>query len=398
MGPAQPCEVNLDFAPRGPKEGMIGGEKWSFGRAAGEACLLAIIVFAAAYGAMEFTRGTGHVAPVWLANAVVLGVLLSSDSDDWPAFILAGSGALLAANFVSGASALLAFGFTVTNMAEPVLAAILIQTGGRLSDRWLMERPQLVRFITFGVLLTPAACALAGTALINLYFGGDFSDTFWQWFAADALGVALVVPLVLLVRQTRWREFMLTGDLSGTLIHIGITAMITLAVFWQTRFQVAFFPYAVLVMAAFRLQPAGAAINCFVLAAISIGMTAAGHGPFALADGTNVMERSFILQFYLIVAIITSVPISVAVAERRELEVSLRSARDELRDSRQPMHSPASATGAPSTKCWTASGIVRCAAANRFRSHFSTSITSNASTITMDTSLAMSALPRSATC
>ena len=310
---------------------MTGGEKSSFGRAAAEACLLAVIVFTAAYGAMEFARGTGYVAPVWLANAIVLGVLLSSDTDDWPAFIVAGSGALLAANFASGASAILAFGFTVTNMAEPVLAAILIQTVGPLSDRWLMERLQLVRFVTFGVLVTPAMCAFAGAILINLYFGGDFTDTFWQWFAADALGVALVVPLVLLVRQTRWSEFMRTGDLSGTLIHIGITAMITLAVFWQTKFQVAFFPYAVLVMSAFRLQPAGAAMNCFVLAAISIAMTVTGHGPFALVDGINVMERSFILQFYVIVAIITSVPISVAVAERKELELSLRSARDELK-------------------------------------------------------------------
>jgi len=289
------------------------------------------MVFAAAYGAMEFARGTGYVAPIWLANAVLLGVLLSSDSEDWPGFIAAASGALLAANIASGASAILGLGFTVINMAEAVLAAILIQTGGRLSDRWLMERVQLVRFITFGVLLTPAACAFAGAVLINLNFDGDFTDTFWQWFAADALGVALIVPLVLLVRQTRWREFLRAGDLSGTLIHIGITAMISLAIFWQTKFQVAFFPYAVLVMSAFRLQAAGAAINCFVLAAIAITMTAVGHGPFALGEGITAMERSFILQFYLIVAILTSVPISVAVGERKELELSLRRARDELK-------------------------------------------------------------------
>ncbi|MBL8906186.1 MAG: sensor domain-containing diguanylate cyclase [Rhizobiales bacterium] len=300
-------------------------------RIGGKAGLVGIVAFAANIAAMEITRGAGHVSPIWLSNAIILGFLLPARTRDWPWLIGAGAIANLGANLISGDGLLLGLGFSAANMLEAVFAATLIRAGEPVGANLLTNRRILARFLIFGVLLAPALVAPAGTALVHLGFGADPIQVYWRWFAADALGIALVVPLVIIVdtiplsrlfaRRITWTETSV----------ILLTALVTGIVFYQTRYPLAFLPYAILVLAAFRLGPVGVALNCGIMAAISIGLTVAGHGPFALVRDGDIAERIFLLQFFLSVAVFMSIPIATALAERKELEQSLYRAQDELR-------------------------------------------------------------------
>jgi len=303
----------------------------SLPRIAGEALLVALIAFAANIGAMELARGAGHVSPIWLSNAIILGCLLSSRLREWPWYIGAGVLANFAACMLSGDWPAVSLGFTAVNTAEAVLAAFLIRSDEPIGASMLTERKYVFRFLIFGVILAPALVAPAGAALLQMVHGAELAQTYWRWFAADALGIALIVPLVIIARTTAWPQIFAGSQRKSELGMILLTALVTAAVFWQTRYPISFLPYAVLVLAAFRLGPAGVALNCGVLAAISIGMTIAGHGPFALLENADSGERILLLQIFLSVAVFMSVPIATALAERKELELSLTRARDELK-------------------------------------------------------------------
>jgi len=300
-------------------------------RIGGKAALVAIVAFAANVAAMEITRGAGHVSPIWFSNAIILAFLLSARQSEWPWLIGAGAFANLGANMLTGDGLLLGLGFTAVNMLEAVFAAVLIRGGEPVGANLLTDRKILARFFVFGVMLAPALVAPAGAALVHLGFGADPAQVYWRWFAADALGIALVVPLVVIANTmpaSRLFSRSLSTSEAGVIL---LTAFVTAVVFWQTRYPVAFLPYAILVLAAFRLGPVGVAVNCGILAAISIGMTIAGHGPFALPDVGGVAQRIFLLQFFLSVAVFMSIPIATALAERKKLEESLYRAQDELK-------------------------------------------------------------------
>lgn len=310
---------------------MQGADIRSLARTAGKAILVAIITFAANLAAMEITRGAEQVSPIWLSNAIILGLLLSTRTRAWPWLIGAGAVANLSANLVSGDGLMLGLGFTAANMLEALLAAVLIRGGEPEGTIVLTERKYVARFFLFGVLLAPALVAPAGAALVNFGYGSNATHVYLHWFTADALGIALIVPLILLLRQSDWRRLIGTDQLFQNFGIIALTAAVTGLVFWQTTFPLSFLPYTVLVFAAFRLGPAGVALNCAVMAAIAIALTLAGHGPFTLISGGDMAERIFVLQVFLSVAVFMSIPIATALAERNELEKSLYKARDELR-------------------------------------------------------------------
>jgi diguanylate cyclase (GGDEF)-like protein len=310
---------------------MQGEHIRSLVQTAGKAILVAVVAFAANIAAMEITRGAGHVSPIWLSNAIILGLLLSTRARNWPWLIGAGAVANLSANMVSGDGLMLGLGFTLVNMLEAVFAAILIRGGEQDRMIVLTERKYVARFFFFGVLLAPALVAPAGAALVHFGFGADAPQVYLRWFAADALGIALVVPLILFLRQGNWRQLLIPSQLARNTGMILLTAAVTGAVFWQTTYPLSFLPYAVLAFAAFRLGPAGVALNCAILAAIAMAMTIFGHGPFSIPLSGGMPERIFVLQVFLSVAVFMSIPISTALAERRELEQSLYRARDELK-------------------------------------------------------------------
>jgi len=81
----------------------------------------------------------------------------------------------------------------------------------------------------------------------------------------------------------------------------------------------------------FRLGFAGAAVGVVLVASISVGFTAAKHGPAMLIQNSDPVHRIWILQLYLAAALIIVLPFAALLEERRKLERALRSRKARYR-------------------------------------------------------------------
>ncbi|KJB89859.1 hypothetical protein N826_13785, partial [Skermanella aerolata KACC 11604] len=283
--------------------------------------LISALVFAGAWAGIMITHEADRIAPIWITNAVLLTVLLRSPPHRWPLVLAVGCTANVAANIATGDSAVTSLGLSACNTLEIMAAA------------WLLARPQgspldlrrsaaLVRFVACAGGAAPALSATAAAGFLALTAGADPAAVWQTWFLADALGMLVVAPLLLMLR---------TRELAGLFrpplrretaaLLAGLTGVVGL-VFIQSSLPILFVVLPLLVLAAFRLGFAGAAVAILLTAVISIGLTIEGYGPAMLAD-TSVVGRVLLLQGFLAVAVLTSLPVASILAQQRRTEAAL---------------------------------------------------------------------------
>ncbi|KJB89846.1 hypothetical protein N826_14625, partial [Skermanella aerolata KACC 11604] len=283
--------------------------------------LIGALVFAGAWAGIMITHEADRVAPIWITNAVLLAVLLRSSAHRWPLVLAVGCIANALANITTGDAAVTALGLSACNTLEIVTAALLLaRPAGSPLD--LRRSAVLVRFVACAGGAAPALSATAAAGFLALTAGADPAAVWQTWFLADALGMLVVAPLLLMLRT---RE--LAGLFRPPLRHetaallAGLTAVVGL-VFAQSSLPILFVVLPLLVLTAFRLGFAGAAVATLLTAVISIGLTIEGYGPAMLAD-TSVVGRVLLLQGFLAVAVLTSLPVASILAQQRRTEAAL---------------------------------------------------------------------------
>jgi signal transduction histidine kinase/CheY-like chemotaxis protein len=277
---------------------------------------LCALVAVSAYVCIVFPRDHGRIAPIWLANAWIVAVLLRARTARWPlfaGFALVGD---VAANLVACDSALIAVGLGVSNLLECLICA------------WLVRRRcgEVFDISRVGHLLTFIAAAVAGSicsagAAATLAGVVDHSDVLRGlavWVEADTLGLLTLTPALLVMTQkTRapiiWRE-------SWTL---AVLAVATGAVFFAVHVPLLFVVSALLILPTWRMGLPGAVAGFAIIAAIGTVAAFTSRGPVMIADPA---DRIIWLQVFLTVAFLTSVPVAVARDAGEELKARLRAA------------------------------------------------------------------------
>lgn len=166
-----------------------------------------LIFFVLAYGALMLARAPGNVAAIWLATAFGVGILLRQPrADAW--WLLVGMlVAGFAANLAWGDNLQVATWLSVANVAE---VAFVYWLASQVERReWLASSSQLVRFLVLlaaACTLGPAIGATLGTAGIFVVEGGDMVAVWRTWWAADALGMLMLLPVIVSMRADRVRE------------------------------------------------------------------------------------------------------------------------------------------------------------------------------------------------
>jgi signal transduction histidine kinase/HPt (histidine-containing phosphotransfer) domain-containing protein/ActR/RegA family two-component response regulator len=150
---------------------------------------------------------------------------------------------------------------------------------------------------------------------------------FQTWFAACSLGILTIVPLLLMLRTDEWVQITRKPHRLQAVLIFALVALVTLAIFSQNNSPLLFGVFPFLILAAFRLRFAGAAVAMSILAVISIPLTIAGYGPFALMPSTGISQKVVLLQVYLVTAVFTILPIAAVLTGRRKLEREALAAR-----------------------------------------------------------------------
>jgi signal transduction histidine kinase/ActR/RegA family two-component response regulator len=274
----------------------------------------------------------GNVTPVWLPGGIALAALLALGRRMAPA-VFVGAAALNATFYArSGAgigetlvaSSLIATGSTLQALAGHALVTRF--AGG--AD--LLASPR--RVLAFALVEVPA-CAIAATLGLGalVAFGrideGLELKTWLTWWMGDYVGVVLVTPVALALRDPGLRVFptSVLEKVGHAALVLGTTELVFAPLGLGGQLPAAHFLLPALVVVAYRLGPQAASIAALVgYLGAALG-TAGGRGPFATSTMPLLATDGLLFALGL-----PALLVAAAEAERRQAAQALREAHEQL--------------------------------------------------------------------
>ena len=252
----------------------------------------AAVFFLLTLASRLFYMADGHLALFWPANGFLLGcMILAGRRGPW--LLAVGAVAGFSAYAALGMRLAPALGLTFANVAEILMASVLIGRFCRDGDVLASLRSTL---LFYGV-ATPVAAfigAACGAAVIRLGFGGGFAPAFTTWWSVDAAGLAIVAPTVLYMRRRpsdaaagSGRPWEFAGCLAASLLA-AINVFHGPLIFGSAvgrPLPFTLFPF--LIWAAMRFGIRGASIAHLAVYAMAAWFTCRGHGPFLQPQGNS---------------------------------------------------------------------------------------------------------------
>lgn len=280
-------------------------------------CLLTIACLA-------FTREVGRVAAVWPINAFIVVALLRAPRKNWTAIVLVGIAGIVAGNLLSGDPWLDALLLSSCNIIEVVLCAALI--GGRAGPSGVFnERRNLLAFLCVAGVVAPLSSGVFAAGFLATAHGTPFVESLLRWYSADALGLLTVTPALLVLTSGTTARLGLKLRGARGWLSIGVLIACVAAVFSQESYPLLFLIPPALILVAFELELAGAALALLVTSLVAIVATLTGHGPASLIQG-GIAERLVILQLFLATLTVSVLPVAVALMRQRRLQAELSEA------------------------------------------------------------------------
>ena len=281
------------------------------------------IYWLAAKGGLQLAYLHGSVAALWPPVGVGMALLILYGLSLWPGIVL---GDLAVADFSQPAGTVL--GQTVGNTLEVVIAAVLFLS--------LAEgRTQLGRVRDVAALVAAAAAGTAVSAVfgaVSLQLGGVITSGqtggVWRtWFLGDLSGALVFAPLLLTWVGFRVNEIRPRDALEGAAIA---TLIVVIALLPSQR-DVPYIVFPVLIWAALRGGPRGAAGAVALVTTLTVYNTAHHAGPF-VRDTLN--QSLLATQLFVAAAALTSLVLGAVIEERHAALDALRENERRLRDSR----------------------------------------------------------------
>jgi diguanylate cyclase (GGDEF)-like protein/PAS domain S-box-containing protein len=286
--------------------------------------LLALLVGTAAWLSLTLTRAPGSVSAVWVGNGIFVGWLLSRPTRQWRGYLLVG--------FLTEVTVrLLVLGFLPQRLGSSVmnLGEVLIVAG--TVRRLIPDIDDPSHYFTLGRVATGStlvACALSGLVVAGLAtatFSTSFTRNFITWYAAHVVGMVIVAPFTLVMLRQGVKSIAV-HERGAFVAWILLFALVTGAVFYQSRYPLLFLLYPPLLWGAFRHRFAGVVVGVSLLALIGTFATAQGYGPLALLHpGFDSLHHTLLLQVFIGTACLMTFPVALGMAERSRLMSRIRS-------------------------------------------------------------------------
>lgn len=279
-------------------------------------------------------RMFGAVA-VWLSNGVMAAALLQLHRRQAVTVIAICFIANLANNVVRGDPGVFLWLNAVLNLGVAALAAVLARrVCGAALD---MRRPaRLARFAFLAAL--PAVSLSAVIAIGLMYVQTPLPPPMLFLFiktyvSVELLGLLLITPALLMFARAHRFHGTSQASRGETVGLFALMVAVTALVFSQSQAPLLFVAFLPLTLIALRLSPPLAAAAMLAMALIGGMLTLTGHGPVQLTQLSHdpllqavppVLRRLLVFNVFLLGAVITVLPISTVVTERRRLVARLR--------------------------------------------------------------------------
>ncbi len=265
---------------------------------------------------LTLTRAGEGVAVIWFASGILAAAFLLLP---WRWSLGLASGCFLinfACNLRVGNPPLAALMFPILTFSEALGAAWLARRACGATMR-LTSFSRVTRLILLAVAPATAVAAIAAADLFTLY-GRSFDVVLTSWFYGHALGMAIVLPAVLLVaRPDMIRDFRRSaGEQIGLYVLI---VLVSAATFLPVRFPMSLLIFPALALLCFRLGPRGAAVAALIMAVTLSSFVVSLPAPVQITTWT-LAEKTRSLQFLIAVAFFTSLAMAMAVADQKRMK------------------------------------------------------------------------------
>jgi PAS domain S-box-containing protein len=278
---------------------------------------------------IALTRDPG-VASIWLSNGLLAGILLLRSRAEWPWILAACFVVNVAVNIFTDSSFAPATGFSVANTVEVLIAALALRPS--LTGVSSLGEPRVLgRFFLFAVVIAPAVSAGLGVVVALAVTDGPSAGMFSRWWTSDALGMAVMLPLVLGLRPAEVRQTLRDATWPKLAGAFALLIAANLLVFAQSRFPVLFLVMPPMLLIAFRLGYAATAAAIFITAAMAVISTIMGYGPFTLLRDLTMTQRFLALELVIAALILTSYPVCAVIARQRRLLRDMAASEERFR-------------------------------------------------------------------
>jgi len=291
--------------------------------------LMALLIGTSAWASLTLSRGPGELAAVWIGNGILVGWLLSRATAHWPGYIVLAFAVEFAARLATAETVAQAAPISATNVVEVLIVAGVVR-------RFVPNVGDPKRWISLGGIATTStlvACATSGliaASIIAALHQTSFVIDFVTWFAAHVVGMVIFATSTLVVHREGKGLIAAPGRRWSFVLTMLLLAVISLAIF-LSRYPILFMAYPVLLLGAFRHRFAGVAVGVILLTLIGSTATALGYGPLWLVDGFGTAGRVALLQLYIAGGCLMTIPVALAMAERKRLVAGLRESEHRYR-------------------------------------------------------------------
>ncbi len=292
------------------------------------------LLFGAAYlglqllGLQLVLRPPGFAA-FWPAAGLAVGVLMRRGVRTWPPYLAVLWSVNVAGNLHDGHTLTTSVAFAAANTTEAAVGAWLMGRsiavdGVDAAARWVWQR------LLPAALLASSGAALIGTATVLLDSppAGLNAFSVWRvWFAADAVGIIVVAPLVRVllhrdvteaVTRYRGREAALAGA-----VQLALAGLIFLSeptAHPHQSWPLLLLPGLFWVAVRHGIRPTTMLAGALV--ALAAWATGAARGPFAQGDGGG--PDVLALQIFTVVAVTMALATATVVAEMQTARNTVR--------------------------------------------------------------------------
>jgi signal transduction histidine kinase len=273
---------------------------------------------------LELAYLDGAVAALWPPAGLGLAALFRFGVRLWPGIVV---GDLLLGDFSTPLGTVL--GQTLGNTVSLVVAALLLRrlTGGRGQLDRVVD---VLAFVACALVAATVSAAFGPTALrLGDVIGADeLGRVFRTWTLSDAAGVLVVAPVIL-----TWGVGWGRRELSRLRLAEGavVLALLVLLAELPPQRDVPYIVFPVLLWAALRFGPRGAAAAILVVCSITVWNTAQTDGPFVRGSITDSLLAT---QLFIAVSAVTSLLLAAVTAERTRAEAAQRALAEKLAASR----------------------------------------------------------------
>jgi diguanylate cyclase (GGDEF)-like protein/PAS domain S-box-containing protein len=275
-------------------------------------------------GGRFLAQSNHHIFTFCAANGVLVAFLLRRTRDYWWIYLLAAwLGDAISMGVGVDFSQALAASLAFCNVLEVAIAAVLMRRAlARNSD---MAAPiVMIQFLLSAVILAPAVSGMLGALCCHLANGQSIWMGFEHWYPPYALGMAVMVPFALAMRDPNLKELFSPPRLMRNLGVFLWILLLSIVVFQETRFSLLFLLVPFLMVAVFQVRILGTAIVAFEVVFVGTLYTLSGQGPFWVGGNTTMRSSILLLQSASLLVALWMMPFAATMERQRRLRKGLR--------------------------------------------------------------------------